>query len=154
MNSCGDCTACCRSLGFTGDVQPIYDPEKEAEKLGIIFPAFGTCNKVCSTGCTIYEKRPTICKKFECAFIEYDLEPQYKPNRCGILAEVKPDHILFTVVDSKRLGVSSSRWLEGNRDFLNNYIEELSILTRTRYKDIYIASYAETIHLVGTPTHA
>lgn len=49
---CGDCTACCK----------IY-PDIEGIEMA---PGTKICPKLCSSGCSIYKKRPQTCKRYSC----------------------------------------------------------------------------------------
>jgi len=82
---CGDCTACCESTGFTGDWKKI-DRYNEAEASGIDFGPWSTCNKLCSTGCSIQDTKPRTCTDFFCHFIEHDLEDKFRPKEFGYIA--------------------------------------------------------------------
>ena len=87
-NRCGDCTVCCEIMGFTGQWAGA-DRYNEAKKLGVEYDAWSNCNKLCSTGCSIQNKKPQICDEFFCSFIEHDLEPEYRPNDWGFVGHIQ-----------------------------------------------------------------
>ena len=72
MNSCGECTFCCEVLPFTHEAS-WADTYNERYKYDIIYPPGRACNKVCSTGCSIHENKPKICKEFNCDYILLEL---------------------------------------------------------------------------------
>lgn len=88
MNICGECTLCCRVLPFTHQ-SSIFDKYNERYKYDIIYPPGKSCNKVCSTGCSIHDNKPKICKEFECDYILLELEEKFKPSNCGFLCRLK-----------------------------------------------------------------
>jgi len=67
--SCGDCTACCKALSID-----------EIDK-----PAGVMCTH-CGKGCTIYDKRPDVCREFECAYLvgKWNNE-NLRPDNSGII---------------------------------------------------------------------
>jgi hypothetical protein len=74
---CGTCTQCCI-------VAAIDKPE--------IQKAPGVACRHCRGGCTIYETRPQICRDYHCAWRILPILPyDWRPDRCGILAEWAPD---------------------------------------------------------------
>lgn len=88
MNSCGECTFCCEVLPFTHEAS-WADTYNERYKYDIIYPPGRACNKVCSTGCSIHENKPKICKEFNCDYILLELEEKFKPNKCGFLCRFR-----------------------------------------------------------------
>jgi hypothetical protein len=75
--SCGSCTLCCQVL-------VIDELEKDA----------GTLCKNCSVGggCKIYNKRPEVCRDFECEWLtERDVPQVLFPDRHGTLLMIDAD---------------------------------------------------------------
>jgi len=77
---CGTCTACCTWLPIpAGHVGPNDKPAGVA------------CPHLTCTGCREYENRPTICRRFECAFLKARTWPvQWRPDRSGLLCLSEP----------------------------------------------------------------
>lgn len=75
--ACGACTACCV-------VPPINEPE-------IRKPASTPC-RYCAAGCTIYDRRPQMCRDFNCAWRRLpDLGVEWRPDRSGVLITMEAD---------------------------------------------------------------
>ena len=86
---CGDCTVCCEIMGYTGEYR-WADRYNEAEKYGVDYGPWTTCNKLCETGCSIHHDKPKICEKFFCSYIQHDLEEKYRPSDFGFVAHIQP----------------------------------------------------------------
>lgn len=92
--SCNGCTICCNVLA-------IEAIDKRAHE---------TC-PYCDNGCTIYDARPNVCRRFECAWLVGKWREELRPDRCGVmiyndLAEgylalmvVEPDEVDPLVMD-------------------------------------------------------
>lgn len=74
---CNGCTACCRSAAVglrpeLGDkpsdyeTEPGTDPRTGAPMLMLKRSADGACIYLRDGGCAIYDKRPVICRSFDC----------------------------------------------------------------------------------------
>lgn len=75
MRECGSCTACCTWL-----IGEAYDSK---------FGNGVSCKYLTCSGCGIYEKRPTVCKKYQCAWSQYLFPEEMRPDKCGFLASVE-----------------------------------------------------------------
>jgi len=139
FNRCGDCTACCESLGFTHkEYELIYPPIKEQraeiDALGIEFPFGSVCNKTCESGCSIYESRPQICREFECSFYKYeDMQEKYRPSICGFLGEEVGETILFTPVDHARTNMTVREYISKNSGLLQEITQEITRVSGKKY---------------------
>ena len=73
MRECGECTMCCLLL-------PIPEAKSEHSKL---------CSHcVLKKGCNIYNKRPNMCKDFNCNWLLDDTIPEeLRPDKCNIIFE-------------------------------------------------------------------
>jgi hypothetical protein len=73
---CNGCTACCRNELVTiepedGDpgqwlTQPATDPLSGEQVLRLAAKADGACHYLGPKGCTIYDRRPVMCRAFDC----------------------------------------------------------------------------------------
>ena len=143
MNECGHCRACCESLGFTHKgyeliYPPIVEQRDEIAREGIEFPFGSVCNKVCETGCSIYESRPQICKDFECSFYKLELPEKYRPNSCGFLAEEIDGAILFTPVDHVTSKLTTREYMSKYSGLLKEIVFEISRVTGKEYTQYYL----------------
>ena len=76
--ACGTCMMCCK-------VPPIPELEK---------PACRWCrHAVPGKGCSIYEDRPAVCRRFYCHWIvDPDLGPEWKPDKAKFVMFPDPDN--------------------------------------------------------------
>lgn len=80
IRSCGECRACC--------VAPsIDDPE-------LFKPKWKPCVHLATRAecpCSIYEKRPAVCRQFVCAWLAGELPEELRPDRCVMFLTIRPD---------------------------------------------------------------
>lgn len=78
--SCGECSACCQYVSIDAPEMTKHD---------------GVLCRHYSAGCTIYDKRPGLCRDFFCGWRHFPLSDQWRPDRCGFLliagADETPD---------------------------------------------------------------
>lgn len=72
---CGGCTVCCEALTIN---------VPELKKLpGIL------CKNCKEGGCSIYEARPEVCRKWYCGWrMLEDMEDEWRPDRCGFVVSM------------------------------------------------------------------
>ncbi len=78
FRECGECTACCTWLVGNAFGQE-FGNGKSCK--------FLDCNK-----CGIYNKRPEVCKAYQCAWSQYLLPEEMRPDKCGYLVSVEFDN--------------------------------------------------------------
>ena len=66
--SCGDCTACCTTMGVPELSKAHNSP----------------CEHNTGTGCGIYDTRPQSCRAFECLWLQGHGLPEQRPDRLGL----------------------------------------------------------------------
>jgi hypothetical protein len=82
--SCGECRACCITLGF----------EARPGEAAFTKPAGVPCLHLGPTGCSIYPQRPPVCARFQCAWLQTpSLPAALRPDRCGVLFAIN-DNLL------------------------------------------------------------
>lgn len=69
--ACNGCVACCRGQGRRAPLEPDDDPSEydTYEEDGVTYLASyitGTCVYLGTGGCTIWERRPNVCRRFDC----------------------------------------------------------------------------------------
>ena len=70
---CGDCTVCCT-------VMAVDKPEMQKEA--------GVPCRYCAAGCTIYDRRPTLCREFYCGWRHLPiLDDSWRPDKSGVFVE-------------------------------------------------------------------
>jgi hypothetical protein len=74
---CGDCTVCC-TLSVVKELN-----KKVGEE----------CKLCKNNRCSIYKKRPQVCKDFECAYLQAGNNIELRPDKCGIMFFKKSDRI-------------------------------------------------------------
>lgn len=80
---CGECTACC-TLSVVEELN---------KKAGV------TCEHcVLTKGCSIYAKRPKVCKEFECAYLQGGSNVKQRPDKCGVMFFKNSDRIFTGVI--------------------------------------------------------
>lgn len=120
---CGDCTVCCEIMGYTGDWK-FADRYNEAEKYGVDYGAWNTCNKLCDTGCSIHEDKPRICQEFWCSYIEHDLEDHYRPKDFGFVAHKNKGQIGILSMDKT---LPPEIQYHNNKQKLDTLVEEILV---------------------------
>src|SRR5687768_11629482 len=74
--SCGDCRACCITLGF----------QARADESAFDKPHGEPCRHLIQIGCGIYGERPPVCRRFECGWLQASNLPEaLRPDRSGVL---------------------------------------------------------------------
>jgi hypothetical protein len=152
MNPCGDCTACCDSLGFTHDNwYTRQDPDiilsqKVALKEGIKYDWGSGCNKLCSKSgdCKIYEKRPHVCRSFDCGYLKYDLDLETRPDQCGFITEVNDGWIMVTPWLHGQRGIDIDKWRVENHESVKDVLGDISQETGVMYKEYMLQSYEKS----------
>lgn len=99
---CGTCTACCRAgLGVrlvqADDLAafpvraPVMDKSDPTIQVGWALPqrADGACHYLGDAGCTVYEKRPHMCRGFDCRDLLRDPVAETKPYLAPILSAAR-----------------------------------------------------------------
>jgi len=79
-NGCGECTACC----YANPIPPHADAD-------IAHGPHQPCKYLCEKRCSVYEKRPLVCRSFFCLWRSHawvNKMEQYRPDKLGILIDV------------------------------------------------------------------
>ncbi len=70
MRPCGECQLCCKLF-------PVPVLEK---------PAGAWCRHSCPGGCAIHDRRPEICRQYDCYWRDHDDVPDdCRPDRIGVV---------------------------------------------------------------------
>ena len=146
MNPCGECTACCDSLGFThvNDYTQSHPDVivslKVAEQEGIVYDYGSACNKLCpnSGDCTIYERRPHVCSSFECSYLRYDLDIETRPDQCGFVVDaddpaLHDGWVMVTPWLHGQKDIDVDVWRPENHSKIKQVLEDLSMETGRRF---------------------
>jgi len=91
VSQCGECTLCCDLLAVPPLGKPVNTRCKHCEP---------------SVGCAIWNKRPPICRRYQCLWLP---NPQFpnslRPDRCGALSEpVRHEDVVVVNVDPLKPG--------------------------------------------------
>jgi Fe-S-cluster containining protein len=84
-SKCGDCCVCCTAL-------IVY-----ANSFFKTKPAGETCKYVANNQCSIYKDRPSVCKPYECFWLQLTKKVDggspiiWRPNNLGALVTPKPE---------------------------------------------------------------
>ncbi|WP_245542335.1 YkgJ family cysteine cluster protein [Psychromonas hadalis] len=97
---CGQCTACCVVL--------LID-DKNFKK-----PADQRCVNIMKTGgCKIYNKRPSVCQEWHCAWrFMAQLDENWRPDRSGILLRSDENGIIFQPIQDPKKVLTNERTIE------------------------------------------
>ncbi len=74
---CLHCTVCCQGV-LTADIH--------GQPLGNGIKCY-FLNKLEVKGCSIYNDRPNLCKRYECGFLKGYMPEEYRPSDCGVLMD-------------------------------------------------------------------
>ena len=91
--SCGQCSACCTAL-------LIEDPKLQ-KPMDVACPhlattiaaARGEVSESPPKGCGDYSKRVGVCFEFECLWLRGTVAAEHRPDRCGVIWDIAPDHL-------------------------------------------------------------
>jgi Fe-S-cluster containining protein len=75
---CGSCNACCDIL----EVEAVDKPENELCK-----------HWQAGTGCTIYDRRPQMCRSFTCAWLQGHLDDDWFPDTSRVVVHFSQDAV-------------------------------------------------------------
>lgn len=91
VRECGDCNVCCVAPG-------IEESQIEPHELTLLKPkpACQACPNSTSKGCGIYEKRPTICRSYQCLWLAGLAEK--KPSEGGVAWCIQPCMMTMSVM--------------------------------------------------------
>lgn len=89
---CSSCNACCDILEVAGVDKPVHELCRHWQA---------------GTGCTIYERRPQMCRSFACAWLQGHLDDQWFPATSGLVVHFSQDAVNVTVDDH-----CADRWRE------------------------------------------
>lgn len=109
MRDCGDCTECCTWLS--------------GNAYGYEFGCGKSCKFLCSSGCSVYDDRPMVCKNYYCAWSQELIDEKYKPNKCNFIISVElEDGKQFLKVIETKHGAINKNILE----YLNYWCEKMN----------------------------
>lgn len=97
---CGECTACC--------VELLID-DKDFKK-----PAEQACvNLMEAGGCKIYQKRPSVCQEWYCAWrFMAQLDESWRPDHSGIMLRSDENGIIFQPIQDPKKVLIRDRAIE------------------------------------------
>jgi hypothetical protein len=99
---CGDCTVCCNGT-------------LKIEVHGHGVHAGKPCFYMKQGGCSIYEQRPEVCRKYECEWVSSDYLPEWmKPNISNVLVtrRVIDGVEFFELLEAgKTLDITAFNWM-------------------------------------------
>ena len=97
---CGECTACCVVLLI--DDQNFKKPADQA-----------CSNLMEQGGCKIYNKRPSVCQDWHCAWrFMAQLDDTWRPDRSGVLLRSDENGIIFQPIGEAKDVLTTDRAIE------------------------------------------
>jgi len=104
-NPCGSCRACC--------ITPYAnDPE-----YAFVKPSHSPCKNLCASGCSVYENRPNVCRKFECLWLKSQrgnrpMPKELRPDKAGaFLTDNDEGAIRVHVEKGRDTSPQLNRWM-------------------------------------------
>ena len=79
---CGDCKACCTTIGVAEINKPKDTP----------------CPNLCRKGCKIYADRPDSCQTWVCGWLQGIGSHKHRPDRSGVIAWIEHETTYGTAV--------------------------------------------------------
>ena len=121
--TCGECTACCTSLGVEELSKPLWQ----------------RCEHVCEAGCAIYPDRPRSCHDFTCLWLHgfFGLD-KHRPDKLGLIFAMQRDRKLGAIL------VAWESWPGAMSKDPGLYV--LNRLSAQRY--VYVFPFGEKTHRV------
>jgi Fe-S-cluster containining protein len=102
FRSCGDCTACCSWL--VGDA------------FGWEFGCGKSCKFLEEGKCGVHKARPETCRNYQCAWSQYLLPEEMRPDKCSVLVSVEQNQgvqILKAIpINSKQISDEVRKYLQ------------------------------------------
>jgi Fe-S-cluster containining protein len=78
FRECGECYACCNGHLL-------------AKSHGNTFGGGCACVFLVDKMCSVYETRPDVCRKYQCAWTQHLLDIDMRPDKCGLMVSVEID---------------------------------------------------------------
>ena len=82
VRQCGSCNLCCDVLEVTDVAKPVNQLCKHWET---------------DKGCTIYDRRPQMCRSFSCAWLQGHLTDEWFPEKAGMVVHFSQDAVNVAV---------------------------------------------------------
>jgi hypothetical protein len=109
FRECGDCTACCSWL--IGDA------------FGHSFGCGKTCKFLENSGCGVYKARPETCINYQCAWSQYLLPEEMRPDKCNFLCSVESNdsgqYIKVLPINNKTISQDVKNWFQDWSEKMN-----------------------------------
>lgn len=102
FRDCGDCTACCSWL--VGDA------------FGWKFGCGQTCRFLEEGGCGVHKARPESCRNYQCAWSQYLLPEEMRPDKSNVLVSVEQNngvqYLKVMAINSKQISDEVRQYLQ------------------------------------------
>lgn len=112
FRDCGGCTACCTWL--IGDA------------FGWSFGCGKTCKFLDENGCGVHKARPETCRNYQCAWSQYLLPEEMRPDKCNILVSVESNnngqYLKVIPINNKKISNEIKMWLKDWSEKMNTPI--------------------------------
>lgn len=102
FRECGDCTACCTWL--IGD------------SFGWKFGNGKSCKFLECSGCGVYKVRPDSCVNYQCAWSQWLLPDEMRPDKCNVVVSVENgksgQYLKAISINNLKMNPEVKKWLE------------------------------------------
>ena len=93
------------------------------DAFGWKFGAGKTCKFLECNGCGVHKARPESCRDYQCAWSQYLLPEEMRPDKCGFLVSVENNqngqYLKVLSINSKKISEKDIQWL-------NNWSEKMN----------------------------
>lgn len=109
FRSCGECTACCSWL--IGDA------------FSWTFGAGKSCKFLECAGCGVHKARPEVCRNYQCAWSQYLLPEEMRPDKCNVLISVEQNengqYLKAIPINNTKISSEIKNWLSDWSEKMN-----------------------------------
>lgn len=109
FRSCGECTVCCTWL--IGD------------SFGWGFGNGKSCKFLECNGCGVHKARPESCRDYQCAWSQYLLSDEMRPDKCGVLVSVEQNENGQYL---KAIRINTKEDITETRKYLQNWSDKMN----------------------------
>lgn len=103
FRNCGECKACCTWLN--GDA------------FGWKFGEGNSCKFLECSGCGVYKARPEMCINYQCAWSQYLLPEEMRPDKCDLIVSVENNsqygqHLKVFPINNKEITIEIKQYFQ------------------------------------------
>ena len=112
FRECGECTACCSWL--------------VGNAFGLEFGCGKSCKFLEKGGCGVHKARPEVCRNYQCAWSQYLLPEEMRPDKCNVLVSVEINengqYLKALAINNKKITPIVKKYLEDWGEKMNTLV--------------------------------